>query len=109
MKKYKSEFYKKLPEATKIAILQGTMTLGAGFLSYDSTQVAGTGGGPIYLLGRILSLWSSYPWLVRIVTDTAIATGLISLDHLGTPPDGSWEEEGELTLEEDSKTPEDAS
>lgn len=101
MKKYKSSFYTKLPQATREAIYQGAMTLGAGFLSYDSTMVAGTGGGPIYLLGRILSLQTAHPWLVRIATDMAVCSGLIDFNHLGDAPDGSWEEEGDLTLDKD--------
>ena len=100
MKQYKHEFYKKLPQDIRESIYQGAMTLGAGFLSYDSTQIGGTGGGPVFLLGRIVSLQLTCPWLVRIATDTAIAAGLIDMKSLGNAPDGSWEGDEDLTLDE---------
>ena len=72
MKKYDSKFYKKLPLSVRQSIFEGAMTLAAGFLAFDSTNVAGTGGGPAALLGRIGALELAKGWLLKIATDMAL-------------------------------------
>lgn len=72
MEKYDSKFYKKLPLSVRQSIFEGATTLAAGFLAFDSTNVAGTGGGPAALLGRIGALELAKGWLLKIATDMAL-------------------------------------
>lgn len=72
MEKYDSTFYKKLPLSVRQSIFEGATTLAAGFLAFDSTNVAGTGGGPAALLGRIGALELAEGWLLKIATDMAL-------------------------------------
>lgn len=76
MKKYDSKFYKKLPLSVRQSIFEGAMTLAAGFLAFDSTNVAGTGGGPAALLGRIGALELAEGWLLKVATDMALEVQL---------------------------------
>ena len=80
MKKYDSNFYKKLPLSVRQSIFEGAMTLAAGFLAFDSTNVAGTGGGPAALLGRIGALELAKGWLLKITTDMALEVQLTTID-----------------------------
>lgn len=72
MEKYDSTFYKKLPLSVRQSIFEGATALAAGFLAFDSTNVAGTGGGPAALLGRIGALELAKGWLLKIATDMAL-------------------------------------
>lgn len=93
MEKYDSKFYKKLPLSVRQSIFEGAMTLAAGFLAFDSTNVAGTGGGPAALLGRIGALELAEGWLLKVATDMALEVQLtvINEEDQGTetnPPEG---------------------
>lgn len=104
MKKYDSKFYKKLPLSVRQYIFEGAMTLAAGFLAFDSTNVAGTGGGPAALLGRIGALELAEGWLLKVATDMALEVQLTVIEQeksennsdTETNPDGP-----ELTPEQD--------
>jgi hypothetical protein len=72
MEKYDSTFYKKLPLNVRHAIFEGATKLAAGFLAFDSTNVAGSGGGPAALLGRIGALELAEGWLLKVATDMAL-------------------------------------
>ena len=76
MKKYDQKFYKKLPLSVRQSIFEGAMSLAAGFLAFDSTNVAGTGGGPAALLGRIGALELAEGWLLKVATDMALEVQL---------------------------------
>lgn len=80
MKKYDSKFYKKLPLSVRQSIFDGAMSLAAGFLAFDSTNVAGTGGGPAALLGRIGALELAEGWLLKVATDMALEVQLTTID-----------------------------
>lgn len=75
-KKYPAQFYKKLPSTAKNAIYQGAMTLAAGFMAFDSLTVAGTGGGPVGLAGRLGALELAEDWILKIATDMAMKVQL---------------------------------
>lgn len=101
MKKYDSDFYKKLPLQVRQSIFKGATTLASGFLAFDSTNVAGTGGGPAALLGRLGALELAEDWILKITTDMALKVQLTTQEV----PDGNNSEP-----EEDSEietTPED--
>lgn len=83
--KYKPSFYKKLSLEEKKTIYMGAMMLANGFLSFDSLQVAGTGGGAIPLTGRILALHATQSYLLRMATDLAVRCRLIDITRLGMP------------------------
>lgn len=98
MEKYDSTFYKKLPLSVRQSIFEGAMTLAAGFLAFDSTNVAGTGGGPAALLGRIGALELAEGWLLKVATDMALEVQLtvINDEDQGTetnPPEGGTDPE----------------
>lgn len=102
MKKYDSKFYKKLPLSVRQSIFEGAMTLAAGFLAFDSTNVAGTGGGPAALLGRIGALELAEGWLLKVATDMALEVQLTVIQQeqnegdQGTetnPPEGGTDSE----------------
>lgn len=102
MKKYDSTFYKKLPLSVRQSIFEGAMTLAAGFLAFDSTNVAGTGGGPAALLGRIGALELAEGWLLKVATDMALEVQLTVIqeeqneEDQGTetnPPEGGTDSE----------------
>lgn len=105
MKKYDSKFYKKLPLSVRQSIFEGAMTLAAGFLAFDSTNVAGTGGGPAALLGRIGALELAEGWLLKVATDMALEVQLTVIqqeqneEDQGTetnPPEGGTDSESTL-------------
>lgn len=83
--KYKPSFYKKLSLEEKKTIYMGAMMLANGFLSFDSLQAAGFGGGALPLTGRILALHATQPYLLRMATDLAVRCRLIDITRLGTP------------------------
>lgn len=98
MEKYDSTFYKKLPLSVRQSIFEGATTLAAGFLAFDSTNVAGTGGGPAALLGRIGALELAKGWLLKIATDMALDVQLtvINGQDQGTetnPPENGTDSE----------------
>lgn len=81
MKKYDSKFYKKLPLSVRQSIFDGAMSLAAGFLAFDSTNVAGTGGGPAALLGRLGALEIAESWILKIATDMALGVQLTTIEE----------------------------
>lgn len=83
--KYKPSFYKKLSLEERKTIYMGAMMLANGFLSFDSFQVGGSGGGAISLTGRIFALHTTQPYLLRMATDLAIRCRLIDITRLGEP------------------------
>ena len=101
--KYKPSFYKKLSLEEKKTIYMGAMMLANGFLSFDSFQAAGSGGGALPLTGRILALHATQPYLLRMATDLAVRCRLVDITRLGMPieNDEADEVDGEgLTPEE---------
>jgi hypothetical protein len=63
------------------------MTLAAGFLAFDSTNVAGTGGGPAALLGRIGALELAEGWLLKVATDMALEVQLTVIKEVQNEED----------------------
>ena len=110
MKKYDSKFYKKLPLSVRQSIFEGAMTLAAGFLAFDSTNVAGTGGGPAALLGRIGALELAEGWLLKVATDMALEVQLTVINEEQNEGDQEAETnppEGDADSGESKPTPED--
>lgn len=104
--KYKPEFYSRLSNEEKQSVYQAAAILCNGFLNFDSNHWGvsssfmgsgagiSKGGGVLALSGRLALLALAYPVLVRIATDLAIESGLITLDVL-KPSDATnteWEE-----------------
>jgi hypothetical protein len=56
IKNYSRDYFKGVPADKRKLIYQAASTMAAGFLSFDSTQIAGTGGGMGMLAGRLASL-----------------------------------------------------
>lgn len=105
MKKYDSKFYKKLPLSVRQSIFEGAMSLAAGFLAFDSTNVAGTGGGPAALLGRLGALEIAESWILKIATDMALNVQLTTiedenLENGANPETGS----GDQQVSDEEKT-----
>ena len=63
---YSRDYFKGVPADKRKLIYQAAATMAAGYLSFDSTQVAGTGGGVGMLAGRVASLQIAYPWILTI-------------------------------------------
>jgi hypothetical protein len=57
------------------------MALAAGFLAFDFTNVAGTGGGPAALLGRLGALEIAESWVLKIATDMALGVQLTTIEE----------------------------
>lgn len=66
IRNYSKHYFKGVPPEKKKLIYQAACTMAAGFLSFDSTKIAGTGGGMALLAGRLASLQVAYPWLLTI-------------------------------------------
>lgn len=70
-KYYDPTYYSALSAHNKELIFQAAVTMAAGFLSFDSLSVAGSGGGPLALAGRLGALQLSYKWLLYIAAKMA--------------------------------------
>lgn len=63
---YTKEFFKGIPSDKRNLIYSAAAQLAAGYLGFDGTTVAGTGGGIALLMGRLASLQVAYPWILSI-------------------------------------------
>lgn len=78
IKIYKEDFYKKLPSKIKEQVYQGTIELLKGYLSFDSTNVGGTGGGALLLAGRLSAAWGIFPILMSLCVEILDYQDMIS-------------------------------
>lgn len=63
---YTKEFFKGIPSDKRNLIYSAAAQLAAGYLGFDGTTIAGTGGGIALLMGRLASLQVAYPWILSI-------------------------------------------
>lgn len=68
---YTKEYFKGLSADTRKLVYQAAATMAAGYLSFDSLQVGGTGGGPVSLIGRLTTLHAAIPWLCSLAQQMA--------------------------------------
>lgn len=92
---YKEDYFKSLPNKAKEYIYTGTIELLKGYLSFDSTMVAATGGGAALLAGRLASMWAIYPALMSLCVEILKKQDLIQAFKT--------EEEENAAKEEESK------
>lgn len=63
---YTKDFFKGIPADKRNLIYSAAAQLAAGYLGFDGTTIAGTGGGIALLMGRLASLQVAYPWILSI-------------------------------------------
>lgn len=63
---YTKDFFKGIPADKRNLIYSAAVQLAAGYLGFDGTTIAGTGGGIALLMGRLASLQVAYPWILSI-------------------------------------------
>ena len=63
---YTKDFFKGIPADKRNLIYSAASQLAAGYLGFDGTTIAGTGGGIALLMGRLASLQVAYPWILSI-------------------------------------------
>lgn len=56
VRNYSKWYFKGIPADKRKLIYQAACNMAAGFLSFDSTKIAGTGGGMALLAGRLAAL-----------------------------------------------------
>lgn len=79
---YTEQYFKGVPADVKKLIYNTAAQIASGFLSFDSTQVGGSGGGTLFLTGRLAMLQQAHPWVLTIAAQMAEYLGIYSKESV---------------------------